>query len=69
MEQTQLVGISRRRLLAMSSISAVATLLAGLGRFKSSGNAKASDLLTTSSRTNTSFGPIRQIDSNQFGAF
>jgi len=63
MEQTQLVGISRRRLLAMSSISAVATLLAGLGRFTSSGNAKASDLLTTSSRTNTSFGPIKQIDS------
>src|SRR5207253_1785281 len=53
----------RRRLLAMSSISAVATLLAGLGRFTSSGNAKASDLLTTSSRTNTSFGPIKQIDS------
>jgi pimeloyl-ACP methyl ester carboxylesterase len=63
MAQTQLVGISRRRLLAMSSISAVATLLAGLGRFTSSGNAKASDLLTTSSRTNTSFGPIKQIDS------
>ena len=63
MEQTQLVGISRRRLLAMSSISAVATLLAGLGRFTSSGNAKASDLLTISSRTNTSFGPIKQIDS------
>ena len=63
MEQTQLVGISRRRLLAMSSISAVATLLAGLSRFTSSGNAKASDLLTTISRTNTSFGPIKQIDS------
>ena len=63
MEQTELVGISRRRLLAMSSISAVATLLAGLGRFTSSGNAKASDLLTTSSGTNTSYGPIKQIDS------
>jgi len=63
MEQTELVGISRRRLLAMSSISAVATLLAGLGRFTSSGNAKASDLLTTTFRTNTSFGPIKQIDS------
>jgi hypothetical protein len=63
MEQTELIGISRRRLLAMSSISAVATLLAGLGRFTSSGNAKASDLLTTTFRTNTSFGPIKQIDS------
>jgi pimeloyl-ACP methyl ester carboxylesterase len=63
MERTELVGISRRRLLAMSSISAAATLLAGLGRFTSSGNAKASDLLTTSSRTNTLFSPIKQIDS------
>ena len=63
MEQTELIGISRRRLLAMSSISAVATLLAGLGRFTSSGNAKAADLLTTTFRTNTSFGPIKQIDS------
>ena len=63
MEQTELVGISRRRLLAMSSISAVATLLAGPGRFTSSGIAKASDLLTTTFRRNTSFGPIKQIDS------
>jgi pimeloyl-ACP methyl ester carboxylesterase len=63
MEQTQLVGISRRRLLAMSSISAVATLLPGLGRFTSSANAKASDLFTATFRTNTSFGPIKQIDS------
>ena len=63
MEQTELIGISRRRLLAMSSVSAVATLLAGLGRFTSSGNAKAADLLTTTFRTNTSFGPIEQIDS------
>ena len=62
MEQTELIGISRRRLLAMSSVSAVATLL-GLGRFTSSGNAKASDLLTTTFRTDTSFGPIKQIDS------
>jgi pimeloyl-ACP methyl ester carboxylesterase len=62
MEQTELIGISRRRLLAMSSVSAVATLL-GLGRFTSSGNAKASDLLTTTFRANTSFGPIKQIDS------
>ena len=63
MEQTELIGISRRRLLAMSSVSAVATLLAGLGRFTSSGNAKASDLLSTTFRTNASFGPIKQIDS------
>src|ERR1700752_2968189 len=62
MEQTQSIGISRRRLLAMSSVSAVATLL-GLGRFTSSGKAKASDLLTTTFRTDTSFGPIKQIDS------
>ena len=62
MEQTELIGISRRHLLAMSSISAVATLLAGLGRFTSYGNAKASELPTTF-RTNTSFGPIKQIDS------
>jgi pimeloyl-ACP methyl ester carboxylesterase len=66
MEQTELTGISRRRLLAMSSVSAVATLLGGLGhfgRFTFSGRAKASDLLTTTFRTNTSFGPIKQIDS------
>jgi pimeloyl-ACP methyl ester carboxylesterase len=63
MEQTELIGISRRRLLAMSGVSAAATLLAGLGRFTSSGNAKASDLLPTTFRTNTSFGPIKQIDS------
>lgn len=63
MEQTELIGISRRRLLEMSSVSAVATLLGGLGRFTSSGKAKASDLLTTTFRTNTSFGPIKQIDS------
>ena len=66
MEQTELTGISRRRLLAMSSVSAVATLLAGLGhfgRFTSSTNARASDLLATTFRTNTSFGPIKQIDS------
>ena len=62
MEQTELIGISRRRLMAMSSISAVATLL-DLGRFTSSGNAKASDQLPTTFRTNTSFGPIKQIDS------
>ena len=62
MKQTDLIAISRRRLLAMSSVSAVATLL-GLGRFTSSGNAKASDLLTTIFRTSTSFGPIKQIDS------
>src|ERR1700752_2402496 len=62
MEQTQSIGISRRRLLAMSSVSAVATLL-GLGRFTSSGKAKASDLLTTTFRTGTSFGPIKPIDS------
>ena len=61
MKQT-VVGISRRSLLAMSSISAVATLLAGLGRFTSSTNAKASDLFTARSRTNTSFGPIKQIE-------
>jgi hypothetical protein len=53
MEQTESTGISRRRLLAMSSISAVAMLLGGLGRFTSSGYAKASDLLTTTFRTNT----------------
>src|SRR6476660_2082181 len=63
MEQTELIGISRRRLLAMSSISAGEMLLGGLGRFTSSGKAKASDLLTTTFRTNTSFGPIKQIDS------
>jgi pimeloyl-ACP methyl ester carboxylesterase len=62
MAQTELTGISRRRLLAMSSVSAVATVL-GLGRFTSSANAKALDLLTTTFRTNTSFGPIKQIDS------
>ena len=63
MEQTELVGISRRRLLAISSISAVATLLPGLGRFTSFANAKASDSFTGTFRTNTSFGPIKQIDS------
>src|SRR6476659_9592629 len=63
MKQTELIEISRRRLLAMSSISAVAILLGGLGRFTSSGKAKALDLLTTTFRTNTSFGPIKQIDS------
>jgi Predicted hydrolases or acyltransferases (alpha/beta hydrolase superfamily) len=62
MKQTELIGISRRRLLVMSSVSAVATLL-GLGRFTTFGNAKASELLTTTFRTNTSFGPIKQIDS------
>jgi pimeloyl-ACP methyl ester carboxylesterase len=66
MEQTELIGISRRRLLAMSSISAAATLLGGLGhfaRFTSSGKAKASDLRNSTFRTNTSFDPIKQIDS------
>ena len=63
MEQAELIGMSRRRLLAMSSISAVATLLGGLVRITSSGNVKASDLPTISAGTNTSFGPIKQIDS------
>jgi hypothetical protein len=63
MEQAELIGISRRRLLAMSSVSAGATLLGGLALFTASGNVEASDLPTISSGTNTSFGPIKQIDS------
>ena len=63
MEQAESIGISRRRLLAMSSVSAGATLLGGLALFTASGNVGASDLPTISWGTNTSFGPIKQIDS------
>jgi pimeloyl-ACP methyl ester carboxylesterase len=62
MEQAELIGISRRRLLAMSSVSAGAALLGGLALFTASGNLE-SDLPTISSGTNTPFGPIKQIDS------
>jgi pimeloyl-ACP methyl ester carboxylesterase len=63
MEQAESIGISRRRLLAMSSVSAGATLLGGLALFTASGNVEASDLPTISSGPSTSFGPIKQIDS------
>jgi hypothetical protein len=43
--------------------SAGATLLGGLALFTASGNVEASDLPTIRSGTNTSFGPIKQIDS------
>jgi pimeloyl-ACP methyl ester carboxylesterase len=63
MENTELNGISRRRLLAMSGVSAGATLLGGLALLTPSGNVKASDLPSINSGTNTSFGPLKQIDS------
>jgi pimeloyl-ACP methyl ester carboxylesterase len=63
MERAESIGISRRRLLALSSVSAGATLLGGLASFTASGNVEASDKPTISSGTNASFGPIKQIDS------
>jgi hypothetical protein len=63
MENTESIGISRRRLLAMSTVSAGATLLGGLALFTPSGNVEASGLPSIDSGTNTSFGLLKQIDS------
>ena len=66
MKHIESTGVSRRRLLAMASASAAGTLLSGSPLFgqasKTSSRPKPADLPNIRPGTNTSFGPLKQID-------
>ncbi len=66
MKQMKSTGVSRRRLLAMASASAAATLLSGSPLFgqasKTSSRPNPADLPTIRPGANTSFGALKQIE-------
>ena len=62
MKQADSIGISRRRLIAIAGLSAGATLLAPRPLFALSSQAKPAGATTIKPGTNTSFGPLKQID-------
>jgi pimeloyl-ACP methyl ester carboxylesterase len=62
-ETSEEINLSRRRLFGAMAMSVAAAELAGIGSaFAQSGKTNLKHLLTIKPGTNTSFGPIKQID-------
>src|SRR5580700_1105627 len=62
-ETSEQIKLSRRRLFGAMAVSVAAAELAGVGSsFAQSGNANPKHLLAIKPGTNTSFGPLKQID-------
>jgi pimeloyl-ACP methyl ester carboxylesterase len=62
-ETSEQINLSRRRLFGAIAMSVAAAELAGVGSaFAQSGKANAKHLLAIKPGTNTSFGPLKQID-------